>query len=92
MTGWEATLAIAAELEGVDFSPSLYSHAIGYHGHALGPSINARNMDLSSPPERDSYLRDGAYRSIEFSATTAHFGIWRRHGHDPDGGRRVPDA
>ena len=71
MSGWEATLAIAGKLEGVDFLPSLYSHPIGYHGHALGPSINARNMDLSSPPSRDSYLRDGAYRSIEFSATTA---------------------
>ena len=71
MTGWEATLAIAKKLEGVDFVPSLYSHAIGYHGHALGPSINARDMDLSSPPNRDSHLRDGAYRSIEFSATTA---------------------
>ena len=54
MTGWEATLAIAAKLEGVDFLPSLYSHPIGYHGHALGPSINARDMDLSSPTERDS--------------------------------------
>jgi Xaa-Pro aminopeptidase len=70
MTGWEATLAIAAKLEDVDFLPSLYSHPIGFHGHALGPSINARNMDLSSPPEHDSYLRDGSYRSIEFSATT----------------------
>ena len=71
MTGWEATLAIAARLENVDFLPSLYSHPIGYHGHALGPNINARDMDLSSPPERDSYLRNGAYRSIEFSATSA---------------------
>ena len=79
MTGWEATLAIAKKLEGVDFLPSLYSHAIGYHGHALGPSINARDMDLSSPTygysrstsaERDSLLRDGAYRSVEFSAST----------------------
>ncbi len=71
MTGWEATLAIAERLEGVDFLPSLYSHPIGFHGHALGPSINARDMNLSNPPSRDSYLRNGAYRSIEFSATTA---------------------
>ena len=71
MTGWEATLAIAKKIEGVDFLPSLYSHPIGYHGHALGPSINARNMDLSTPPGRDSVLRPGAYRSVEFSATTA---------------------
>ena len=71
MTGWEATLAIAEKLEGVDFLPSLYSHPIGFHGHALGPAINARNMDLSTAPERDSVLRPGSYRSIEFSATTA---------------------
>jgi Xaa-Pro aminopeptidase len=71
MTGWEATLAIAKKLEGVDFLPSLYSHPIGYHGHALGPSINARNMDTSTLPGRDSILRAGSYRSVEFSATTA---------------------
>ena len=71
MTGWEATLAIAERLDGVDFLPSLYSHPLGFHGHALGPSINARDMDLSNPPARDSHLRDGSYRSIEFSATSA---------------------
>lgn len=71
MTGWEATLAIAEQLEGVDFLPSLYSHPIGNHGHGLGPSINARDMDLSSPPPEDSPLREGSYRSVEFSATTA---------------------
>jgi len=70
MTGWEATQAVAARLEGVDFLPSLYSHPIGNHGHGLGPAINARDMDLSSPPEWDSVLREGSYRSIEFSATT----------------------
>ena len=91
MTGWEATLAIAAELEDVDFLPSLYSHPIGYHGHALGPAINARNMDLSSPPEWDSHLRDGAYRSIEFQRHDRDPRIRRRHGHDPDGGRWLPD-
>ena len=69
--GYEATLAIAKKLEGVDFLPSLYSHPIGYHGHALGPSINARNMDTSTLPGRDSILRAGSYRSVEFSATTA---------------------
>ena len=71
MTGREATIATMELLEGVDFLPSLYSHAIGYHGHALGPSINARNMVLGPPPARDSVLRPGSYRSIELSATTA---------------------
>lgn len=71
MTGWEATLAIAAKLEGADSLPSPYSHPMGSHGHALDPNNNARDMDLSSPPERDSHLRNGACRSIELSATTA---------------------
>jgi Xaa-Pro aminopeptidase len=71
MTGWEATLSIAEQLQDVDFLPSLYSHPIGYQGHGVGPQLNARDLDLSTPPQQDSYLRDGAYRSIEFSATTA---------------------
>ena len=90
MTGWQATLAIAARLEGVDFLPSLYSHPIGYHGHALGPNINARDMDLSSPPERDSHLRNGAYRSIEFSATSAVPEYGGGTVRIPMGGRRLP--
>ncbi len=71
MTGREATLAIIKELEGVDFQPSIYSHAIGHHGHAVGPSLSARDMELGVRPEEDSVLRPGAYRSIEFSARTA---------------------
>ncbi len=71
MTGREATIAIMKRLDGIDFLPSLYSHPIGYQGHALGPNLNARNMELGPPGPRDSILRLGAYRSIEFSATTA---------------------
>ena len=71
MTGREATIAAIKQLEGVDFLPSLYSHAIGYQGHAVGPGINARNMVLGPAPARDSVLRLGSYRSIELSATTA---------------------
>jgi Xaa-Pro aminopeptidase len=70
MTGREATIATMKKLEGVQFLPSLYSHAIGYQAHALGPGINARDMILGASPERDSVLRPGSYRSIELSATT----------------------
>lgn len=70
MTGREATIAAMKQLAGVDFLPSLYSHAIGYQGHALGAGINARDGILGSPPKRDSVLRLGSYRSIELSATT----------------------
>ena len=71
MTGREATTAIMKALEGFDFQPSIYSHAIGHHGHAVGPSLSARDMKLGVKLEEDSVLRDGAYRSIEFSARTA---------------------
>ena len=71
MTGRKATTAIMKKLEGVDFRPSLYSHAIGNHGHALGPSLSARDMKLGVLLATDSVLRPGAYRSIEFSARTA---------------------
>jgi Xaa-Pro dipeptidase len=71
MTGWEAARATLGLLKGVDFTPSLYSHAIGHHGHALGPDINARNGVLGDRPARESRLRLGSYRSIELSATTA---------------------
>jgi Xaa-Pro aminopeptidase len=70
MTGHEATVAAMQQLKGVSFLPSLYSHPIGYQGHGLGPSINARNGVLGEKPERDSILRLGSYRSIELSATT----------------------
>jgi Xaa-Pro aminopeptidase len=88
MSGWEATIAVARQLAGVEFVPNIYSHPIGYQGHGLGPGINARvaggstatgtgpaprasRIDLSSPPTRDSVLRPGSYRSIEFSASSA---------------------
>lgn len=70
MTGREAAAATLQRLEGVDFLPSLYSHAIGTHGHGVGPNINARNAVLGPPLSYDSELRVGSYRSIELSATT----------------------
>ena len=70
MTGREATLAAVKRLQGVDFVPSLYSHPIGYQGHGVGPSINARDLVMVEEPDWDSVLRPGSYRSIELSATS----------------------
>jgi Xaa-Pro dipeptidase len=70
MTGHEAAEATVTALAGVDFMPSIYSHPIGTHGHGVGPQVNARGAILAAPPERDSRLRLGSYRSIELSATT----------------------
>lgn len=70
MTGYATAEATVSALAGVAFTPSIYSHPIGTHGHGVGPSINARGAILPAPPERDSPLRPGSYRSIELSATT----------------------
>jgi hypothetical protein len=70
MTGHEAAEATVQALAGAEFTPSIYSHPIGTHGHGVGPQINARGAILAAPPERDSRLRLGSYRSIELSATT----------------------
>ena len=70
MSGHEAAQATLAALAGVDFTPSIYSHPIGTHGHGVGPQINARAGTTLVPPAWDSRLRLGSYRSIELSATT----------------------
>lgn len=70
MTGYEVAQATVTALSGSDFTPSIYSHPIGTHGHGVGPSINARGSILAGPPAWDSKLRLGSYRSIELSATS----------------------
>lgn len=70
MTGHEAAQATVAALAGVNFTPSIYSHPIGTHGHGVGPQVNARNGIVGAPPQHDFRLRLGSYRSIELSATT----------------------
>ena len=70
MTGHQAAQATIAALAGVNFTPSIYSHPIGTHGHGVGPQVNARGAIVGAPPEHDSVLRLGSYRSIELSATT----------------------
>ena len=70
MSGHEATIATLEALRGVNFTPSIYSHPIGTHGHGVGPQINARGGVVPARPELDSKLRLGSYRSIELSATT----------------------
>lgn len=71
MTGLEAAGAIVKKIDRTQFIPSLYSHPIGYQGHALGSSIDARNGIVGPRPERESQLRPGNWRSVEFSAKSA---------------------
>lgn len=71
LSGHDAAMAILDHLGDVDFTPSIYSHPIGHHGHGLGPAINARAGAETTRPAWDSILREGAYRSVEFKATSA---------------------
>ena len=91
MTGREATLAVMKKLEGVDFQPSLYSHAIGYHGHALGPSIQARDMELGEPPEKDSVLPARVLPLHRVQCENGRARVERPFGSDTHGGRRLLD-
>ncbi len=77
MTGNEVALAALDKLKGLSFTPALYSHPIGNHGHGVGANINARNGVIGTGPINDngSKLRVGSYRSIELSATT-HVPEW----------------
>jgi Xaa-Pro aminopeptidase len=65
MTGNEiATLAVKkAEAEGL--RPLIYTHALGYHGHAAGSQINSRNIDSRSLGEYPLHLN--TVYAIEFS-------------------------
>jgi Xaa-Pro aminopeptidase len=70
-TGREAAAAIEKELEGVNFKPSLGSHSIGYHGHALGPGIRDTSRKFNPQRENTSPLRLGSYMAVEGGAVTA---------------------
>ncbi len=71
MMGREAAAAIEKELEGVDFVYTLGCHSIGYHGHALGPSIRSTKSSYNSQRESVSTLRLGSYMAVEGTVTTA---------------------
>ncbi len=91
MSGREATQAIVGALEGVEFDYSVYSHPLGFQGHALGPSIHS-SLLVAESDAWDSVLRPGSYRSIEFSATTEipEFGGGRLTVPMEDGGYLTP--
>jgi Xaa-Pro aminopeptidase len=71
MRGREAAAAIEKKLEGVDFEYTLGCHSIGYHGHALGPSIRSTKSSYNPQRESESMLRLGSYMAVEGTVTTA---------------------
>ena len=55
-----------AKLEGIQ--PSIYSHPIGFHGHAAGPAIGMWDMQAGVPGTGDYKMRPNTCYSIELNA------------------------
>jgi len=49
--------------------PSVYTHPLGYHGHAAGPTIGLWDMQGGVPGNGDYELFDDTAYSIELNAT-----------------------
>ncbi|MYM31970.1 M24 family metallopeptidase [Duganella sp. CY15W] len=58
-----------ARAEGIE--PTIYTHPIGYHGHAAGPAIGMWDMQGGVPGSGDDVLRYHTAYSIELNAATA---------------------
>jgi Xaa-Pro aminopeptidase len=63
-----------AKAEGL--RPTIYSHPIGYHGHAAGPAIGMWDAQNGVPGSGDEVLRPRTAYSIELS-NTAEIPGWR---------------
>lgn len=69
-TGNEILTASRQEFEDRPTDVSIYSHAIGFHGHAGGPSIGMWDQQDGVPGTGDHPLFARTAYSIELSATT----------------------
>ena len=49
--------------------PSIYSHPIGYHGHAAGPPIGMTDYQQGVPVRGDYVFRPNTWHSIELNVT-----------------------
>ena len=49
--------------------PSIYCHAIGYHGHAAGPPIGMTDYQTGVPVRGDYSFRPDTWHSIELNVT-----------------------
>jgi Xaa-Pro aminopeptidase len=57
-----------ARAEGI--TPTIYTHPIGYHGHAAGPAIGMWDMQGGVPGSGDDTLRYNTAYSIELNAAS----------------------
>ena len=68
-TGNQALGAALARARQEGLTPSIYCHAIGYHGHAAGPPIGMTDYQEGVPVRGDYVFRPNTWHAIELNAT-----------------------
>lgn len=68
-TGNEALADALAHAKKEGLVPSIYCHAIGYHGHGAGPPIGMTDYQSGVPVRGDYVFRPDTWHSIELNAT-----------------------
>lgn len=68
-TGNDALRGARAQAIKEGLTPSIYSHPIGYHGHAAGPPIGMTDYQDGVPVRGDRAFRPDTWYSIELNAT-----------------------
>lgn len=67
-TGNEILAMTISEAKSEGIQPSIYSHPIGFHGHAAGPAIGMWDMQTGVPGTGDYKMRPNTCYSIELNA------------------------
>jgi hypothetical protein len=70
-TGNEALAGALAQARAEGLDPTIYCHAIGYHGHAAGPPIGMSDYQDGVPVRGDYEFRPNTWHSIELNARYA---------------------
>ena len=66
-TGNEVLRAALARAREEGLTPSIYTHALGYHGHAAGPTIGLWDQQEGVPGRGDYELFDDTCYAIELN-------------------------
>jgi hypothetical protein len=74
-TGNQVLRETLTEARGVGLEPSIYTHPLGYHGHAAGPTIGLWDRQDGVPGAGDYEIFDSTCYSIELNALT-HLPEW----------------
>lgn len=69
-TGNQMLAGALAQARAEGIKPTIYSHPLGYHGHAAGPAIGMWDMQNGVPGSGDEALRHRTAYSIELSAAS----------------------